>query len=82
MESYVRYFQPQIGSWGVVQPVDAEEKGFCWYYAQAVGTARPHVVFVNVRLIVYGAIGALRRMRTKQNILRSGIGCLQISRIM
>lgn len=31
-ESYVRYFQPQIGSWGVVQPVDAEEKGFCWYY--------------------------------------------------
>ena len=32
MESYVRYFQPQIGSWGVVQPVEAEEKGFCWYY--------------------------------------------------
>ena len=25
-------FQPQIGSWGVVQLVDAEEKGFCWYY--------------------------------------------------
>ena len=36
MESYVRYFQPQIGSWDVVRPVEAEEKGFCWYYKDYV----------------------------------------------
>ena len=31
-QSYDRYFAPWIANWNVVQPADAEENGYCFYY--------------------------------------------------
>ena len=31
-DCYDRFFAPFIEGWDVVQPVDAEENGYCWYY--------------------------------------------------